>query len=423
MSPSRTISIRTSKTPSLHRNSAALLAALLAALPGATAHADQPLTEAEVIRLARTRAPGARIAAATETLAIEEQRGAGLLPDPDLGWERESLPSSTQDTIHVTVPIDVARPLARRSLARSRSEWLRAQASLDRGDAIEQALLAFHDVSLAGDRVAVLEHALASLEEAARVLARREAAGTASGYESTRLIIETELAKSRVAETRGALHASRARLAALLGIDVDRVQKIAAGVSPAQAPAQAPALSDPAQRMSAADALGHARQSLEAADQARARARWTWLPVVSLSAGATTMNGSESGSGYVAGISLSVPILARGKDVRAEARAQHALARARVHATEQTMRAELDEAHARYQSATQELERFESIVTSQLDVLLRAAQAGYREGERSLVELLDAQRVDTEVALRRLELQAQAKRAEIRARAASGELR
>jgi outer membrane protein TolC len=55
--------------------------------------------------------------------------------------------------------------------------------------------------------------------------------------------------------------------------------------------------------------------------------------------------------------------------------------------------------------------------------MVRAAQRGYGEGERTVTELVDAQRAQTEVALRRLELIALAKRAEVDLRSATGELK
>ena len=56
-----------------------------------------------------------------------------------------------------------------------------------------------------------------------------------------------------------------------------------------------------------------------------------------------------------------------------------------------------------------------------LERLQRAAESGYREGQRSVVELLDAQRTHTRVALRRLELLHAARGAQVALRAATGE--
>ncbi len=53
--------------------------------------------------------------------------------------------------------------------------------------------------------------------------------------------------------------------------------------------------------------------------------------------------------------------------------------------------------------------------------LERAAQSGYREGERSIMEFLDARRVRSTILLRRLELLRSLKRGEIKLRAARGE--
>jgi hypothetical protein len=79
-----------------------------------------------------------------------------------------------------------------------------------------------------------------------------------------------------------------------------------------------------------------------------------------------------------------------------------------------------DQAIAGFQSEGQQL----SHQLSALDPtqkLVSAAESGYREGARTLVELLDAYRAQTDVDGRRLELAATAKHAEIALRYARGE--
>jgi hypothetical protein len=57
-----------------------------------------------------------------------------------------------------------------------------------------------------------------------------------------------------------------------------------------------------------------------------------------------------------------------------------------------------------------------------VEELETAVSSGYREGYRSAIELIDAARAKTEVALRTLELKLAVKRAEVALRAARGQL-
>lgn len=402
-----------------------LLPRLALAQPAGTA-VQAPLGEADVIRLARTRSPASALANAADELAEARTRTAGLLPNPSLSWARETVQTGpmggqgAEDVLSATLPIDVARPLVTRSLVASESAWMRAEASLSRSDATLDAVLAYYDVVLAEHRVEVLSQSVSNLEEAARVLARREAAGSASGYESTRLAIASELSRSRLAEAHGALDSAKARLAPLIGVRPESL-RVATGLSllsPSDEAALARAGGETRQ------AVRQARESQRLAGEAEDRAAWAWLPTLELGGGMKRANdtGSSNGYGYVIGASLSIPLFDHGQAQRAQAEAQRALATARTEALTRTIDADLQSALATFRTARQELERFEAQTSGQVEALLAAAQSGYREGARTIVELLDAQRAQTDVAERRLSLLGTAKRAEARLRAAAGDL-
>lgn len=390
------------------------------------ATAGAALTEADVIRLARSRSPAARVAGATDELAAARTRTAAPFTNPSVAWARETVLTGptgargSEDVVGVSVAIDVARQRATRSLVASEGAWMRAEAALARADGILDAVLAYYDVVLAERRVAVLADSVTNFEEAVRVLARREATGSASGYESTRLVIARELGQSHLAESRGALAAARARLGALLGARPDSL-RVAAElelVAPGREDALARGRGIPR------EAVRRARESLRLAGEAEERAGLAWSPAVELGGGVKRANDFDgaSGYGYVVGVAVSVPLFDRGQAQREQARAQRALAGARSDALVRSIDAEVESALATFRAARDELARFEAQTSGQVGALLGAAQSGYREGERSILELLDAQRAQTEVAERRLTLLGAAKRAEARLRAAAGEL-
>jgi cobalt-zinc-cadmium efflux system outer membrane protein len=406
-----------------------------------SAHASVPLREADVIRLAKEAAPGALVAEAQEKTAALELRGAGLHPNPALVFARESVNSGpqagrgSQDLVGLNVPIDVAGPRARRALRESQSAWRRVEASLSRTEAILHAVLAFYDVGLAQARVATLSSALENLEEAARVLERRQEVGTVSGYERARLNIEKELTRSQLKEAQGTVKAAQAYLAALLGkdarsfeVEVDLSSSAAerAGMS-----ADAGENAQPSVRLlnespdSKHESLRLAQESEQLARQAKDRASFTWFPELELGAGLKRANnaGSADGFGYFVGANLTLPLFDRGQGERAHAEAEQVVTAARSRALGRSLAAEIQSTAIEFESARDELERFLGATSAPVEELLRAAQGGYREGERTIVELVDAQRARTEVELRRLSLLTTVKRGEVRLRSAQGELK
>ncbi len=395
---------------------------LFVGMSRAEAESELVLDEAELIRLVLARAPESAVADATAALAEAHEHAAGLLPNPSLSWGRETVetgPVGSQDIVSAALPIELSRPRTARALAASEGASLRAEAALQRDDAVLAALFAYYDIVIGERRLAVFEEVLANLEEAARVLSRREAAGTVSGYESIRLSIESELARSRLVEARGQLERARAGLAVLLGVDVEnlRVTQELHFLSESQ-------LAQLVQRgVESREALRHAGAAVKLAAEAEQRAELTWLPSLEVSGGMKRVSDLGGGVGYVVGISLALPSLDRGQGLRAEARARRAVTAARGEALAQRLGVEAEAALVTYRSTRENLERLEAQTNTHVESLLRAVQSGYREGERSILELLDAQRARTEVAERRLTLMRMAKRAEAEARVALGELR
>jgi outer membrane protein TolC len=125
--------------------------------------------------------------------------------------------------------------------------------------------------------------------------------------------------------------------------------------------------------------------------------------------------------GYVAGVSVNLPVFSRGQGLSSASRVRLELLNARIRAAERNMSLKLGRAQRLARFAGTELERFETATSRHIEQLERAAQSGYREGHRTIVELLDARQTRTRVELRRLELMLTRKRAELELRAARGD--
>ncbi|MEM9492003.1 MAG: TolC family protein, partial [Myxococcota bacterium] len=361
---------------------------------------SSPLGEVEVIRLAGSYAPEAAAARAAAETAQAERITAGLYPNPSLGWDREHRPGGDlEDALVVTVPIDLT-PVrrARVGLARAEAATARAEAARIRGRAVSRAVQLYYELLADEQRVAIAERAAARLGRAAEIVKRRRQAGDAAGYDQTRIEIAAEMAASELRQGRTRAERLRIQLALLLGI-VDGRATFAGSLVPdsALAAGLAATPSDAVAELSGRPSLALLRSARDHADAARGDADRWWIPVLSLSGGLRRVSADETRLGYAAGLSVELPVTARGQGLRAEAEAHRREVAARVHVYEQSMRRDAIRAGRALASARAERVRFEQAIGDRVERLERAAETGYREGQRSIVELLDAGRAHTAV--------------------------
>jgi len=395
------------------------LLALALVHAAATDARAESVGEADVIRIAKTRDPIVLAAREGASAAQTGELGAGLYPNPSASWEREATPGGPsvrdiQDSIFLTVPVELGgRRSAQKALARSGTSEARAHAARTQGEAVAASLRLFYD-ALAADRDArIAQESVTRLDEAGRVVRRRHEEGTISGYERARLELETELARSRLRAAEAEARTARATLAAMLGVQPGSLE-LRGDLTTADPPTKrAPGQARPW--------IHHLRASETEAREAGESAGSAWIPALSLSGGLRIATTTETRYGYVAGASLSIPAFSRGQELRAESHARQRVAAAETLAAERVIHVEEVRASEEFAAARAEMARFGEATGERVKLLERAVESGYREGDRSIVELVDAQRARTDVDRRRLDLELAAKRAEIRLRAARGE--
>lgn len=411
--------IRSRKTPSLPR---ILVASLFVVLFGSADARGQAITEAEAIRLVRSQSPKVIAARAKIAVATAMAEVANAQPNPSLGWERAHLPGGaarSEDTVAITIPLSWNGQRAAATLL-SKAEALAtaAEAAELEAAAVQVVLAAFYEALMLEAEAAIAQAAAAHLGEAARVVGSRHAGGSTSGYQRVRLELEFELAQSahRQAVSRAAL-ATRI-VAVLLGLDPStasvegtltlRDAAAGSGVVGASGPF----------RSTAVRALNDASQIAETASQ---QAKRGWLPEIAVTGGLRIDHDSATHYGYVAGLELTLPLFTRGTALSKEARARAGAHAAAAKALQYERTAAAVHARGILDDATAELATFTLATKAKVELLLRAAQSGYREGELSVVELVDAQRTQVEVDRRALVLAWTAKQAEVALRAAQGE--
>lgn len=363
-----------------------------------SAQSPRPLTLGEARHLARDRSPELRAARHAADAAAARARQAGAFSNPTLSYSREQASrtgsSNSQDIVTLEQPLDISGwRTARRDAASLRHRAAEARVE-------EVAARVDHDVArtytaaLAADRRATLAATAASaFERAVRVSAARLADGDVSGYQHRRLSLE-------------AARYSALRLAAVVSHDSAAVM-LRALLGAADSVGIQWALVDtmlPAPITVAADSLlvvALGRPDIRAvmlevdaaiADARVARAERIPVPVLLGGYKRENVGGGAPLTGFVAGLSFTLPAWDRRTGAIAAATAESARRDADVASLRRQAALEVTTALAAHQSLAAQLELLRPQLGDNATAALRAAESAFGEGEIALLEWLDAVR-------------------------------
>ena len=406
----------------MHSRIFVAIALILVSSASGRARAQDAWTEARVAAIARQRAPVVRSTTAAAQQARARATGIGLHPNPSLEWERQEsfAPNAqSQDLVRATIPLALSgERRAARWLAELEAVGAEAEAASAARLVTAQALSLFYEALAAQRRLGVLRETQSALDEASRVLASRQAAGEAAGYDTARLALASELARSRLRGVEIDLAETLEGLAALLGEPVS-ASALSGDFEVAQ-PETVDALVARAEREHPLLETLDTRRTT--ARRARDAAATAWIPELAVVAGYNRQDGPRVGHGYAVGLQVDIPLFDRGQGKVAEADAVLASSGAYADALRASIRARVRGAHARLEGLLLERDRLARATGDTRELLLRAARAGFRGGERSLVELLDAHRAARDVTERLLALDLAVRLADIHLRRTTGAL-
>ena len=299
------------------------------ALPSIVGAQSLTLTESEALARLSADSPRVRAARAGIDIARVDVLTAGRWPNPRVTFDRESVAGITENMVMVAQPLPIT---GRRSLEVDAASALVAASSHRSDDEIRRLRadlrLAFADLVAAQTRERELTAAGDRLRGLVDVLAKREAAGDAAGFD--RLRAEREALE--IDADRAAAEIERARAQGILAgffADLpDPSRLIATGIS------TAPAMVPPVEALveSAEAARGEIlalRREIEAAGFSLRAADRRLIPEPELVAGtkSSTFGGGDIGS--VVTLHATIPLFDRARPERALAVARGAQAEAR----------------------------------------------------------------------------------------------
>jgi cobalt-zinc-cadmium efflux system outer membrane protein len=353
-------------------------------------------------------------------IARADVLAAARWPNPRVTFNREAVAGIAENMLMVTQPLPVTgRRRLEMSAASARVEATASRAE-DRIRRLRAELrLAFTDLWAAQARERELGRSRDRLRDLADVLARREDAGEAAGFD--RLRAEREVLDVEADYSGAAIDRARAQAAlggffaaAVTAAPVEAVRGDA-GRSPI------PALEELVARAERArgELLAWQRE-LDAASFAQRAAGRRLVPEPEVVAGTKTSNAGTGDTGSIFSVHVNVPLFDRARPERAAAQARALQASAEAEAFRRTLRAEIAAWRAAVIERREIADRYRAAVGPGTDQIERIAQVSYEAGERGILELLDAHRTAASARLRQAQLEAAVREAEIELEFVSG---
>ncbi len=329
-------------------------------------------------------------------LAQGRARLDGAFPNPSFEWRREHLSSPLRPDIFTTVqlPIDVTgRRLALRAAGSSLLERGRADSSSVSRQFEADVMRAFWRASLSVELLAVAESERRAREEVAAFDADRLREGAVAEVAMIRTQLEADRARIAEAAARGEAARALVDLARLLGMPVESLPpltRLEAVRTLDAVPDETSAVTQAFAQRTDLAAFRHAAR--EATHRATAERRGV-IPDLQLVSGYKQTNGFSTG---VLGVIVPLPLFSRNDGPRERTSGELQLAQAALRDAELRVRGEVLAAIRSLDAMRGALSGGGVGIDARAAEVAQIAEAAYREGAISLMELVEAQRARAE---------------------------
>jgi cobalt-zinc-cadmium efflux system outer membrane protein len=378
------------------------------------------LTEAEALTRLSADSPRVRAIRSSIDVARADVPAAARWPNPRITFDRESAAGVTENMSMVSQLLPVT---GRRRLEVQAASALVDASSKRSDEAIGRARadlrLAFAELTAAQVRERELTTARDRLAQLADVLAKREAAGDAAGFDRLRAereVIDADADRASAATDRAR---AQAMLASFFADAADPNRLVAVNTTPERS--ALPAVEALVQRgESERGELLALRKDVEAAHLSTRAADRRRFPEPELVAGTKTSTAAGGDVGTVFTVHAVVPLFDHGRPERALAEAKASHAEARAEAFRAALRADIAALRAAVIERRETAERYRSAAVNSAEQIERIAQVSYDAGERGILELLDAYRTGSIARVRQALLDLAVRQAEIELEFVSG---
>ncbi len=400
-----------------------VLCATLAAALGSMRVGAQSLVLTEAAALARLSPSNARVRAIRAPIEVArvDVLTASRWPNPRVTVDREAVAGVTEYLTMAAQPLPVT---GRRAFDRQAASALVAATS-SRLDDEERRLrtslrFAFAQLVAVQRRERELTATRDRLRELAGVLAKREAAGDAAGFDRLRAEREVLDADTDVAVAAAERGRAQATLSGFFA-DVPDPSELVAQETPLSRPTAVPTLEALMERAETTRgelrALQHEREAAAAAGRAAERRN---IPEPEVVAGTKSSTVGTGSIGSVFMVHASIPLFDRSRPERALAAARAAQASASADATRLALRGQIAGLRSSVLARRSVADRYREEAAATSAQIERIAQISYDAGERSILELLDAYRIASTARTRQIVLDTAVREVEIELEFVSG---
>jgi len=353
-----------------------------------------PLTLRQALAIARTSAPGARVADARRDIVIGRVRELQQFTNPTLEVRRENLGSPLQPDVFATVylPFDVTgRRLALRRAGAQGQQRATADAIVDHRATELRVARAWLRAVVADAQFVIAQTQATALAEVATVDSTRAREGFVAEGIALRTRLESGRARAQLATLDGDRARARADLSRALGIADDKLPGVGSLERPALPNAPDSATVRRLSQRLRPELAGREAAVREAESRLGAERRGVlgdWQ----------LQGGTKETAGYLTGqVGLAVPFPIFNRNDGARQRARGELADARALRDEVFVGVGADAVAAlQYYNAVRALAGEAQTFADRGREVSTIARAAYREGQASLLELLDAERAATD---------------------------
>ncbi len=393
-------------------------AAIVIGVASTSVAGQTSLTESQALAQLSPDSPRVRAVRSGVEIARADVLAAGRWPNPRLTIDRESVAGVTEYLTMVTQPLPVT---GRRGLDSQSASAMVAATSSRADDDVRRLRadlqLAFADLLAAQTREREWIAARDRLQGLANILAAREKAGDAAGFDRLRaerevLDVEAELSTAVSDRAR-----AQAVVAGFLGPQPGAIVATSGEVKPAPVPDLTTLLERADMTRGELAAIGH---ELESARFAARAAERRLVPEPEIVAGTKSSTAGTGDIGSVFSLHVAIPLFDRAQPERTMATARIAQAEAQAQAFRLTLRGQVDslrEAVIQRRAAADRYRTQAAAATTQIE---RIAQVSYDAGERGILELLDAFRLGASARVRQVALDLATRQAEIELEFATG---
>lgn len=387
---------------------------------------DEPLPLRRALAAALMHNPGLAGFAWEVRTAEARALQASLWPNPEAEVETEGIGQSsdslgleqTETTIRLSQPILTGGKIAKRTrIAELRQDLAAWDYEAARLDVFTQVVQRYVNVLAAKRRVNVAEQTFGLAEQVLDTVSQQVEAGEVSSIERRRATVELSEARIALQQAQRTRTSARAALAGAIGLKQASFGEVAGELEPV---GDVPPLETLARHVEQNPAIVRWGTEFEQRKAQVELAEAESIPDVTVSAGLQRFNERDDYAGLVS-VGLPLPIFDRNRGGILEARFDLAKARSQREAAVVRIRTDLAQAHEDLQAARDELQILESETLPAARSAYRDIRITYRQGERPLLDVLDAQRTLFSLEARQVEALAAYHRAAARIERLTGE--